>query len=50
LLEANVDVGELVELKMALVVGQQGQQQNRQGWDVVKKYIPWVLASLFEFV
>jgi hypothetical protein len=35
--EANVDVGELVELKMALVVGQQGQQQNRQGWDVVKK-------------
>jgi hypothetical protein len=37
LLEANVNVGELVELKMALVVGQQGQQQNRQEWDVMKK-------------
>jgi hypothetical protein len=29
LLEANVDVVELVELRMALVVRQQGQQQNR---------------------
>jgi len=37
LLEANVDIEELVELKMALMVGQQGQQQNRQGWDVLKK-------------